>query len=72
MDDVLLLMLTPGGNWLLLVKPGTSRLNCLDHAGKRILWFVGFPLVYEVQNTLHLPALDIFQHNGRVFARVVK
>ena len=71
MDDVLLLMLTPGGNWLLLVKPRTSRLCCLDQAGKRILWFVGFPLVYGVQNTLHLPALDIFQHNGRVFARVV-
>ena len=47
MDDVLLLMLTPGGNWLLLVKPRTSRLCCLDQAGKRILWFVGFPLVYK-------------------------
>ena len=65
-------MLTPGGNWLLLVKPRTSRLRCLDQAGKRILWFVGFPLVYEVQNTLHLPALDIFQHNDQVFARVVQ
>lgn len=51
--------------------PHFQGLRSLDQTGQLGLGHAGLALVHEVEDALHLPAADVFQHDDGVLAGVV-